>query len=70
MFNADKVRGYSKLNDIDKKLFRWFCGKFYKAWEHPEDHQPIGIEKMNAKYLKVTLSDSSWLHILEDGSWY
>ncbi|QXE19982.1 hypothetical protein [Clostridium sp. 001] len=69
MFKAESVKGFSKLNDADKKLFRWFCEKFYKVWEHPEDHAPVKIEKSKG-YLKVTLSDGDWLHILKDGSWY
>lgn len=69
MFNPEKVKGYSKLNSEGKELFRRFCEKFYKAWEYPEDHEPIKIEKAK-EYLKVTLSDGDWLHILKNGSWY
>lgn len=70
MFKAESVKGFSKLNDADKKLFRWFCEKFYKAWEYSEDHAPTSIKRMDSKYLKVVLSDGDWLHILKDGSWY
>ncbi len=70
MFNAEKVKGYNKLNDSGKELFKVFCEKFYKAWEYPEDHKPIKIEKMDSKHLKVSLNDGDWLHISKDGSWY
>jgi hypothetical protein len=70
VFNVEKVKGYNKLNDKDKELFKVFCEKFYKAWEYPKDHRPIKIEKMDSEHLKVTLNDGDWLHILKDGSWY
>lgn len=70
MFDSEKVKGYKKLNVKDKGLFKKFCEKFYKAWECPEDHTPVKIERMDSKYLKVILSDGDWLHILKDGSWY
>ena len=70
MFDAGKVKGYAKLNDMDKKLFDRFCKRFYEAWEYPEDHAPIKIERMDKKYLKVTLNDGDWLHILRNGEWY
>lgn len=70
MFDAEKVKGYRKLNDKDKGLFKKFCEKFYKAWEYPEDHAPVKIERMDSKYLKVILNDGDWLQVLNDGSWY
>lgn len=70
MFDAEKVKGYSKLGTSDKELFKKFCARFYKAWEYPEDHEPIKVERMDAKYLKVTLNDSTWLHINKFGIWF
>ncbi|RMD04935.1 hypothetical protein D9O40_00880 [Clostridium autoethanogenum] len=69
MFNLEEVKGYSKLDAKDKELFGRFYQKFYKAWEYPEDHKPISISRAKG-YLKVTLNDGDWLHILKDGSWY
>lgn len=69
MFDAKKVKGYNNLEHKDKKLFSWFCKKFYKVWEYPDDHAPVKIEKAKG-YLKVALNDSDWLHVLENGDWY
>ncbi|AZV56773.1 hypothetical protein [Clostridium sp. AWRP] len=70
MFNPEKVKGFSKLDKEGREVFRRFCEKFYKAWEHPEDHVPTSVKRIDSKYLKVVLSDGDWLHILKDGSWY
>lgn len=69
MFKTEDVKGFSKLDKESKELFKRFCTRFYKVWEHPEDHEPVAISKAN-EYLKVTLNDGDWLHILKDGSWY
>lgn len=69
LFNSNEVKGYKNLGKGDKEAFRIFCDKFYKAWEYPEDHKPISISRAKG-YLRVTLNDGDWLHILKDGSWY
>ena len=69
MFDATEVKGFSKLSDADKELFKRFCKKFYDAWEFPEKHKPVKVQKMKG-YLKVTLVDVSWLHITKNCKWY
>lgn len=69
MFISEKVKGFSKLNDADKELFKRFCTRFYKAWEYPEDHAPIKVQRADG-YLKVVLNDGDWLHVLGNGDWY
>ncbi|APM41363.1 hypothetical protein [Clostridium kluyveri] len=69
MFDATEVKGFNKLNDADKDLFTRFCKKFYDAWEYPEKHKPVKVQKMKG-YLKVTLVDVSWLHITKNCEWY
>ena len=70
MFNAEEVKGFNKLSDADKELFKKFCERFYRAWEYPEEHAPVKIEKMDSRYLKVTLKDGMWLHITKNCEWY
>ncbi|MEY7998645.1 hypothetical protein AB8U03_00265 [Clostridium sp. Mt-5] len=70
MFIPESVKGFNKLDAADKELFKRFCTRFYKAWEYPEDHAPIKISRMDEKYLKVTLNDGDWLHIMKNGDWY
>ncbi|EDK35311.1 hypothetical protein [Clostridium kluyveri] len=70
MFNATEVKGFNKLSNADKELFKKFCEKFYNAWEFPDKHKPVKISRMNEKHLKVTLNDGVWLHITKDCEWY
>lgn len=69
MFIPEKVKGYSKLDAAGKELFKRFCTRFYNAWEYPEDHAPIKVQRVKM-YLKVTLNDGDWLHVLGNGDWY
>ncbi|WP_156876084.1 hypothetical protein [Clostridium kluyveri] len=69
MFDATEVKGFSKLNDADKELFKRFCKRFYDAWEYPKEHAPVKIQRVK-DYLKVTLKDGMWLHITKNCEWY
>ena len=69
VFNPEEVKGYNNLDDKEKEVFKRFCARFYKAWEYPEDHAPLKIQRAR-KYLRVTLNDGDWLHILKNGEWY
>jgi hypothetical protein len=69
MFRAERVKGYNKLNVLDKELFAKFCKRFYEVWEYPETHTPIRVERKE-NYLKVTLNDGDWLHVTANGDWY
>lgn len=69
MFNTSQISGYVNLDIKDKKLFNYFLQRFYKAWEYPEDHEPIAV-KVQKGFLRVDLSDGSWLHVKSNGEWY
>ncbi|CAB1242411.1 conserved hypothetical protein [Clostridiaceae bacterium BL-3] len=69
MFDVTKIKGYSKLADYEKDVFHSFCRNFYSMWEEPEKHAPIKV-KREESYLRVTLNDGDWLHVLGNGDWY
>lgn len=69
MFNATEVKGYDKLDDVEKQVFDRFCRNFYDMWEQPEKHAPVKVQRVKM-YLKVTLNDGDWLHVLGNGDWY
>lgn len=69
MFDVTKIKGYSKLTDVEKQVFCSFCKNFYSMWEEPEKHTPIKVQRADG-YLKITLNDGDWLHVLGNGDWY
>lgn len=69
MFDTKKIKNYNKLGPNAKKAFDIFLKRFYGAWEFPEGHAPISVD-MGKGFLRVDLSDGSWLHIKPNGEWY
>lgn len=45
MYNYLNIQGYNNLNDLDKKMIREFCEKFYDVWEFPEKFTPLSVER-------------------------
>jgi hypothetical protein len=70
MFIPENIKGFDRLDAASKELFKRFCTRFYEAWEYPEDHAPTSVKRLDSKYLKVTLNDGDWLHVLGNGDWY
>lgn len=69
MFETKKIKGYYKLNSIDKLIFDSFLKRFYEAWEYPEEHKPVAVNVQKG-YIRVDLNDGSWLHVKANGEWY
>lgn len=76
---ADRVRGFDKLNEDDAKIFSSFLKNFYDAWglEAKETIVPIKVEaerdKSNGKYLRFEYriyDRECWLHVKDDAIWY
>lgn len=64
----NQVKGYKNLTKENQGLFEAFLSKYYKGYEYPEDHQPIGVKTENG-YLKVTF-ENYWLHVKDQNTWY
>lgn len=64
----EKVKGYNKLSEENKKLFTAFLKNFYKVWGEPEDHQPVKVTSKET-YLRVDFN-GEWYHVTGPSSWY
>lgn len=69
MFDTKKIKNYNKLGANTKKALDIFLKRFYSAWEFPEEHTPIAVNKGKG-FLRVDLKDGSWLHVKPNGEWY
>ena len=70
---AEDVKGYDKLSDTSKAIFKEFLGNFYKRWEYPEKHMPEKVklvkDKADGEYLRVDFA-TMWLHVKNSTIWY
>lgn len=64
---AEEVKGFNKLSDDCKEIFKSFLNNWYKRWEHPERHQPMKVSLKRDRgvgiYLRVDMSDGDWYHV-------
>ena len=59
------MKGYNKLSEADKKVLQNFNTDFAKN----NDKVTVVAVKPENTYLRVTLSDGDWLHVIPYG-WY
>lgn len=69
--NFDKVKGFDKLSDNAKALFKWLYKKHNAA--QGLDYKIRWIPKSvkeHKTHLEVRFKDTDWLHYMPDGTWY
>ncbi|NLW90973.1 MAG: hypothetical protein GXY34_05170 [Syntrophomonadaceae bacterium] len=64
---AEQVKGFNKLSEAHKQIFKDFLKNWYGRWDHPENHQPLRVgfkrDKSAGAYLRVDMSDGDWYHV-------
>jgi hypothetical protein len=64
----EQIKGFNKLSEEHKKLFRAFLKNWYKALGEPEDHQPVKVTFLKT-YLRVDFK-GEWYHVTGTNTWY
>ncbi|MBU3195693.1 hypothetical protein KPL26_03320 [Clostridium algidicarnis] len=72
--DIENIKGYNKLNDKSKILFKAFLNNFYNAWgtETIESLVPISVEYVDnyVRFDYVRYGHKEWLHVKGARTWY
>lgn len=74
---AESIKGFNKLSESDREMFKGFIKNFYAAFEHPEDHKITKVSvaherrgRQVVEFVKAKCASGEWFHVMSPHLWY